>query len=133
MGKDIMSIICGSPGGEKLIRADARAQHHDMERVNSRRYTHRELHCNSVARLPPPERGLSCASLILRARPSKSLPFSACIAREASALDISNEAKAAGTARIAIVDQRELLNGAMGSEQVADGFFGCREGKIADI
>src|SRR3569833_871507 len=43
------------------------------------------------------------------------------------------EAKAAGTARIAIVDQRELLNGAMRSEQIADGLFGCRERKIAGV
>jgi hypothetical protein len=44
----------------------------------------------------PPERGRSCASFTLRARPSKSVPFKACIAREASVFDISTKAKPRG-------------------------------------
>src|SRR5688572_17455440 len=45
---------------------------------------------------PPPVRGRSCASLTLSGRPPKSLPLSACIAREASALDISTKPKPRG-------------------------------------
>src|SRR3954454_23444356 len=44
-----------------------------------------------------------------------------------------DEAEAAGTTRLPIVDQRERLNSAMGGEQIANGIFGCREGKIADV
>src|SRR5579871_247666 len=51
------------------------------------------LRLTQYRELPPPERALSCASLVLRARPSKSFPFSACIARVASAFDISTNPK----------------------------------------
>lgn len=47
-------------------------------------------------RLRPPERSRSWASLTVRARPSRSVPFSACIAREASAFDISTNPKPRG-------------------------------------
>src|SRR5688572_3662894 len=44
-----------------------------------------------------------------------------------------DEAEAAGTAGIAIVDQRYLLHRAMSSEEIANGFFSDRERKVSDI
>src|SRR6185312_5913678 len=44
-----------------------------------------------------------------------------------------NEAEATRTAGVAVVDQRKLLDGAVGRKQVAYCVFGRREGKVADV
>src|SRR3954462_1879371 len=44
-----------------------------------------------------------------------------------------DEPEAARLARVAIIDQRKLLDGAVRSEKIANRFFGGREGKIADV
>src|SRR5689334_8204353 len=44
-----------------------------------------------------------------------------------------DKSEAAGLARVAIRDQRKLLDGAVRREQIANRFFGGRERKIADV
>jgi AefR-like transcriptional repressor, C-terminal domain len=44
-----------------------------------------------------------------------------------------HESETARLTGITIIDQRELLNGSVRSEKVANGVFGCRKGKVTDI
>jgi hypothetical protein len=79
---------------------------------------------------PPPPRGLSCASFTFSGRPPKSRPFNDCIAFCARHFD---EPEPARLTRVAIVDQRNLLDASVFGEQGADGVFGGGEGQISNI
>lgn len=83
---------CRPPDGD-IGRLPALPGHHGRAEHSSMSCQYRR---EPPLRLPPPERSRSCASFTLRGRPSKSVPFSACIAREASALDISTKPKPRG-------------------------------------
>ena len=84
-------------------------------------------------RAPPPERSRSCASLTFSGRPPKSAPFSACIARDASALDISMNPKPRGWPVFAVDDESQRLDGAVRRESRSDGFFSRGKRQIANI